>query len=51
MVEIIGVTLFFDIVENKKHKDVTVNIMEFDITNARKNLHRISLSSKNNSPL
>ena len=51
IVIMIGVTLFFDIVEIKKHKEDTVNITTVDVRKAIKNLVRASFSDKNKSPL
>ena len=51
MVIIIGVTLFLEIVEIKKHKHETVNITKLDKTKAKENLHRTSSSDNNNNPL
>lgn len=51
IVIMIGVTLFFDTVEIKKHREDTVNITIVDVRKAIKNLVRASFSDKNNSPL
>ena len=51
IVIIIGVTLFLETVEIKKHRQDTDNITELDKTNAKKNLHKISSSANNNNPL
>ena len=51
IVIMIGVTLFFDTVEIKKHKEDTVNITTVDVRKAIKNLVRASFSDKNKSPL
>ena len=51
IVMIIGVTLFFDIVDIKKQREETVNITIEDVYNAIKNLLKASFSDKNRSPL
>ena len=51
IVIIMGVTLFLDIVEIKKHKDETVNITIVDVRKAIKNLVNASFSDKNKRPL
>ena len=51
MVEIIGVTLFFEIVDMKKHKEETVNMTTVDVMKAIKNRIKASSSAKNNKPI
>ena len=48
---IIGVTLFLENVEIIKHKLEIASITPHDIKYARKNLHNISPSERNNNPL
>tara|TARA_B100001250_G_scaffold140981_1_gene120650 strand:- start:202 stop:375 length:174 start_codon:yes stop_codon:yes gene_type:complete len=42
IVRIIGVTLFLDIVDIKKHKHETEIITKVESINAKKNLHKMS---------
>ena len=51
IVMIIGVTLFLENVEIIKHKLEIASITPHDIKYARKNLHNISPSERNNNPL
>ena len=51
IVEIIGVTLFFENDENTKHKDATAIMTKFENIKLRKNLQIISSSDNNNIPL
>ena len=51
IVIMIGVTLFFEIVDIKKQREDTVNITIVDVNNARKNLNITSSSDKNSRPL
>ena len=51
IVIIIGVTLFLETVEIKKHKHETVNITKLDKIKAKENLQRTSSSDNNNNPL
>tara|TARA_B100000427_G_scaffold158247_1_gene131379 strand:+ start:645 stop:794 length:150 start_codon:yes stop_codon:yes gene_type:complete len=48
---IIGVTLFFETVDIKKHREETVNITTVDVKKAIKNRINASSSDKNNSPI
>ena len=50
IVIIIGVTLFLKNVDNMKHSDAIESITPVEIANAKKNLHIISPSDKNNNP-
>ena len=51
IVIIIGVTLFLENVESIKHKLDIASITPAEIINAKKNLHKISPSERNKSPL
>ncbi len=51
MVEIIGVTLFFEKEENNKHKEETEIITILEKAKLNQNLHIISSSDKSNIPL
>ena len=50
IVIIIGVTLFLKNVDSIKHSDAIESITPVDIEKAKKNLHIISPSDKNNNP-
>ena len=51
IVDIIGVTLFFEKEEKNKHKDATEIITRFEDMKPRKNLQTISSSDNNKIPL
>ena len=51
IVDIIGVTLFFEKDEKNKHKEETVTITKLEKINPKKNLHKTSSSDNNNIPL
>ena len=51
IVEIIGVTLFFEKEENNRHKDEIDIITKLEKIKPRKNLHTTSSSDNNNIPL
>ena len=51
MVEMIGVTLFFEKDENNKHKEETENITILEKAKLSQNLHIISSFDKSNIPL
>jgi len=51
IVTIIGVTLFLKNVESIKHKHEIESITPEEITNARKNLQRMSPSERKSNPL
>ncbi len=48
---IIGVTLFFVIVDIKKHREETVNITTVDVRKAMKNRINASSADKNNNAI
>ena len=51
IVDMIGVTLFFENDENKKQSEATESMTKFENKKLRKNLHMISSSPNNNIPL
>tara|TARA_B100001996_G_scaffold289064_1_gene229295 strand:- start:3 stop:206 length:204 start_codon:yes stop_codon:yes gene_type:complete len=51
IVDMIGVTLFFEKDEKNKHKEETVTITKLEKMNPKKNLHKTSSSDNNNIPL
>ena len=51
IVDMIGVTLFFENDENKKQSEATEIMTKFENKKLRKNLHKISSSPSNNIPL
>ena len=51
IVMIMGVTLFFEKVDNIKHKMLIVTITKDEVKNARMKRHNISSWPKNNSPM
>ena len=51
IVDMIGVTLFFENDENRKQSEATEIITRFENKKLRKNLHKISSSPSNNIPL
>ena len=51
IVDMIGVTLFFENDENRKQSEATESITKFENKKLRKNLHKISSSPSNNIPL
>ena len=51
IVDIMGVTLFFEKEENNKQSDATAIITILENTNPRKNLHYISSSDNSSIPL
>ena len=51
IVDMIGVTLFFENDENRKQSEATESITKFENKKLRKNLHKISSSPNNNIPL
>ena len=51
IVDMIGVTLFFENDENRKQSEATESMTKFENKKLRKNLHKISSSPSNNIPL
>ena len=51
IVMMMGVTLFFEKVDNIKHKLLIVTITKDEVKNARTKRHKISSCPKNNSPI
>ena len=51
IVDMIGVTLFFENDENRKQSEATESITKFENKKLRENLHKISSSPNNNIPL